>query len=471
MTPTRLFGSAILAATALAAADATAPELDKKSKEWLEEVRLLLLPEEKELFSRLDPADREEFRRLFWARRSADPRSAAALGPDTYRKLRAQSDARYSYSRQKGSRTGCGQVLALLGEPDERIGRELKIRFDSREPMEKGALQPETWVYKSRGDRTFKLPGAELRLEFDDTCRFVESAPVAEELRRAAQALVLHPEVAYDLGPAGRLVALREALAAASPAQALLAKTSTDFPLEVELKLLLRDASGAGFAAGLARGRPGPGAPKAPVLVAAEARDGSGSVAARFERRVTLAQEGDGVVAGWGLSLPAGRYEVRVGLGAGTAASVAATTLEVPRFEGSGLVVTPLFLATEAASPPPGASGDPYAPFVIGASRLVPRFGNVFSARDALQVVAVLYGGTADPTTGKAALRTRYVFLKDGKPVARDEQVLATPSAVASVGPVPLGDFAPGPYVVRLEVTDEPARRTETREAPFEIRP
>jgi len=471
LTPTRFLGCAILAATALAAGDAKAPELDKRSKEWLEEVRLLLLPEEEELFPRLDPADREEFRRLFWARRSADPRSAAAEGPDAYRKLRAQSDARYSYSRQKGSRTGCGQVLALLGEPDERIGRELKIRFDSREPMQEGALLPETWVYKSRGERTFKLPGAELRLEFDDTCRFVESAPIADELRRAAQALVLHPEIAYDRSPSGRLVVLREALAVASPAQALLAKTSSDFPLEVELKLLLRDASGAGFAAGLARGRPGPGAPTAPMLVAAEARDGSGTVAGRFDRRVMPAQDGDGVVAGWGLSLPTGRYEVRVGLGAGSAASVAATTVEVPRFEGRGIVVTPLFLATEATSPPPAASSDPYVPFVIGPRRFVPRFGNVFSARDALQVVAVLYGGTADPATGKAALRTRYVFLKEGKPVARDEQVLTTPSAVASVGPVPLSDFTPGPYLVRLEATDENARRIETREAPFEIRP
>jgi GWxTD domain-containing protein len=466
-----LSSSVLLAATLVIAGNTKAPELDKKATEWLEEVRLLLLPEEAELFPRLDPADREEFRRLFWARRSADPRSVAAEGPDAYRKLRAHSDARYSYARQKGSRTGCGQVLALLGEPDERIGRELKIRFDSREPMEKGALQPETWVYKSREGRLFKLPGAELRLEFDDTCRFVESAPVAEELRRAAQALVVHPGIAYDIGPSGRLVGLRDALAAASPAQALLAKTPADFPLEVELKLLLRDASGAGFAAGLARGRPDPASLTTPVLVAAEARDSSGKVAARFERRITPAQEGDGVVAGWGLSLPAGRYKVRVGLGAGSAASVTATTVEVPRFEDSGLVVTPLFLATEAASPPPGASGDPYAPFVIGASRLVPRFGNVFRARDALQVVAVLYGGSADPTTGKAALRTRYVFLKDGKPVARDEQVLATPSAVASVGPVPLGDFAPGLYMVRLEVTDESARRTETRDAPFEIRP
>jgi GWxTD domain-containing protein len=463
-----LFCLVILAASG--PGDAKTPELDKKSKEWLEQVRLLLLPEEEELFARLDAADREEFRRLFWARRSADPRSAAAEGPDAYRKLRAQSDARYTYARQQGSRTGCGQVLALLGEPDERIGRELKIRFDSREPMEKGALQPETWVYKSRDGRVFKLPGAELRLEFDDTCRFVETAPVAEELHRAAQALVVHPEIAYERGPSGRLLGLREALAAASPAQALLAKASNDFPLEVELKLLLRDASGAGFAAGLARGRPDPAAPTAPVLVAAEARDGSGSVAVRFERRLTAAPEGDGVVAGWGLSLPAGRYEVRVALGVGNRASVAATTVEVPRFEGSGLVVTPLFLATEASAPPP-VSGDPYAPFVIGTSRLVPRFGNVFSARDALQVFAVLYGGTADAATGKAALRTRYLFLKDGKPVARDEQSFATPSAVASVGPVPLGDFAPGTYLVRLEVIDELARRTETREAPFEIRP
>ena len=45
-----------------------------------------------------------------------------------------------------------------------------------------------------------------------------------------------------------------------------------------------------------------------------------------------------------------------------------------------------------------------------------------------------------------------------------------TPSAVASVGPVPLSAYGPGRYVVRLTATDARAQKTETRESTFEVR-
>ena len=90
--------------------------------------------------------------------------------------------------------------------------------------------------------------------------------------------------------------------------------------------------------------------------------------------------------------------------------------------------------------------------------RLRPRFGNVFAPKDALMVVATLHGAKLDAATGQAGLRSRYSILKDGKPVARGaEDVFTTADAVASVGPIPLAGYAPGAYVVRLDVTD--ARR------------
>jgi hypothetical protein len=41
---------------------------------------------------------------------------------------------------------------------------------------------------------------------------------------------------------------------------------------------------------------------------------------------------------------------------------------------------------------------------------------------------------------------------------------------VASVGPIPLADYAPGSYVVRLDVTDTVAKQTLRQETAFEIR-
>jgi hypothetical protein len=86
-------------------------------------------------------------------------------------------------------------------------------------------------------------------------------------------------------------------------------------------------------------------------------------------------------------------------------------------------------------------------------------------------VVAALYGAKVDPATGQAALRSRFTILKGGRPVARGaEDAFATPDAVASVGPIPLADYAPGSYVVRLDVTDKVSGQTLRQEAPLEIR-
>jgi hypothetical protein len=95
----------------------------------------------------------------------------------------------------------------------------------------------------------------------------------------------------------------------------------------------------------------------------------------------------------------------------------------------------------------------------------------VFATKDALMVVAAVYGARVDPATGQAALLSRFTILKEGKPVARGaEDAFATADAVASVGPIPLADYAPGSYRVRLDVTDKVANQTLRQEVPFEIR-
>jgi hypothetical protein len=86
-------------------------------------------------------------------------------------------------------------------------------------------------------------------------------------------------------------------------------------------------------------------------------------------------------------------------------------------------------------------------------------------------VVATLHGAKLDPASGQASLRSRYSILKDGKPVARGaEDAFTTPDAVAAVGPIPLSGYAPGAYLVRLDVTDGVAKQTLRQEAAFEIR-
>jgi len=108
----------------------------------------------------------------------------------------------------------------------------------------------------------------------------------------------------------------------------------------------------------------------------------------------------------------------------------------------------------------------------VGALRLHPRLGNVFTTADALHAVCVLYGGQADPATGKVSLRARMSLTKDGQPVAMGQpETFDTASAVVSVGPVPLAGYAPGRYVAKVEAIDLVSGKTQTGEAAFEIAP
>jgi hypothetical protein len=61
----------VLSALALLPAPLRADKLDKESKAWFESVRALLTPEEEKTFNSLKgKGDRDEFAKIFWARRN-----------------------------------------------------------------------------------------------------------------------------------------------------------------------------------------------------------------------------------------------------------------------------------------------------------------------------------------------------------------------------------------------------------------
>jgi hypothetical protein len=396
---------------------------------------------------------------------------------------RKRADALFAYPGTPGSETGCGQVFLLLGDPLEVEGREVREQFSSIEPMREGARRPERWIYRSRRGDPIEFTGGELQISFDAECRFSEAGRVLDDLHRVARSRITQPALDYRRTAEGRLMRLEDARGGgggpAADAASLLASGRSDFPLEVEPKLLLRTQSGHCYAAGLVRGRPmapGPQAGDQPApasgTVVAQAVPDSGPALPAVQRPFASRAEEDGsFLASYGLTLTPGRYTLKVGLllpgGQGSTTSLA---LEVPDFDAPGLKTTDLVLYPEQDAPASADPKDPYAALAVGSLRLRPRFGNVFRAGDAIQVVAVLYGGRVDAGSGKASLRARFSILEADKPVARGgEQSFETPMAVASVGPLALRGYAPGPYIVRLEARDEVAGATVTREAALQI--
>ena len=494
-----LLAALLVAAAAPGAAEG--PVVDTRRFPRL--THLLLLPEEQALLKDLtDDKDRRELQKIFWARRDPTPGTPANEFEDNVRAVWKHADELFSYPNQKGSETGCGQVLALLGRPEEVLGKGDTVRtpsvtlsgregreaapapgpgrqFDNMAYLREGSTrEPETWVYRDRLGLPYHFTNAELRVAFDPECRFPEAGILAQDLDRAAAALVTRPDLAATRGSDGRLLPLAAAAATSAGgggARALLTAPRTDFPLAAESKLLMRAPKGEAYVAGLVRASAGAkGDAPLRLSLAAQAQDGSGQAVASAARETNARPEADGsLVASWGLSLKPGRYKVTVAvLLEADRGSASTIDVEVPDFGGAALAASPLVVYPDepAAGGAPDAR-DPYAAMQLGPMRLHPRFGNVFAPSDALMVVAALYGARVDPATGKAAVQSRYsILLKGGKPVARGaEDTFSTADAVASVGPIPLSAYAPGAYVVRLDVTDAVANQTLRQEVPFEI--
>jgi hypothetical protein len=352
---------------------------------------------------------------------------------------------------------------------------DVGARFNDLNYLREGARTPETWVYRDRAGRPFHFTRGELLIGFDAECRFGEGGIVADDLGRAASALVTRPEIGYRRDADGGLVPLERALATAPGAVDLLTEPRSDFPLSAETKLVTRAPKGV-FVAGLARIPSQGGTAPERVVLAFRAGEpgGAATVTGSRDSRLAPAAEAAGV-ASWDLLLTPGRHRVMLaallpesGKGSTTSFEVEVPDLAKP----AALVVSPLVLYPDEPPAPAAADpSDPYASFHVGARRLRPRYGNTFAPQDALVVVALLFGARVDAATGRASLRSRFTILRDGQTIARGgEDAFATPDAVASVGPIPLSGYAPGAYVVHLEVTDAVASTTLRQEAPLDIR-
>ena len=187
---------------------------------FLNDVRPLILPAEKATFEKLgDEADRLEFQKIFWARRSPDPATSRNEFQEQYEKDRAIADRRYSVPGTAGSATDCGRLFVLFGKPDE-VERDtsptMVVRDDEMVSRLSGPLndvsgvvrRAQTWVYKDRPDR--RIPNGRAAITFDEECR--GAGDLVHQLDRIAAAKVVHPEITYEVGNDGHLVTLARQL-------------------------------------------------------------------------------------------------------------------------------------------------------------------------------------------------------------------------------------------------------------------
>lgn len=445
--------------------------LDKDAKKWLDDVRPLMLPEEEKTFRDLkEKSDRDEFQKIFWARRDPDLETAANEYQAEYLQAKATVDTKYKVGSTPGSLTDCGRVVLLLGEPSE-----VKKSPSEGPAARRGA---ETWVYKDRPGMKFKDGQAEIAL--DENCMLPQGGRFTDQLVRVAEGKIAHPNLDYRKGNDGKLVKLADQLPKPTPVMALLKTPRQDFPATTRTTMFLRSPGGASYVAGLARLDAGAVAPEdvggkktAKVSVGVQAVDAEGKVVASSDRDASADVMPDGsAVVSYGMALKPGPYTLHIGVldPKASKGTVAEEKIDVPDFGSDELMLAPLVVLREIAEGA-GSAQDAMAAFTLGNTRFIPAFGNVFAPSESVTVVTALYNARTAEATGKPSFTYSFAIQKDGKTVAETEkQTSESPQETPSVGPVPLAKYGTGKFTVRLNVRDNVAQKDYTKDATFEIR-
>jgi GWxTD domain-containing protein len=450
-------------------------DLDKEDRAWLEGVRPIILAEELKIFEELEvKADREEFKKIFWARRDPNVETPENEFEVEYLALREKADFQYRITGRPGSQTDCGRTYVLLGEPDDVQQQPGTIRA--------GMRLPESWVYRDKPGRTFK--GGEAVISFDDECR--APSRLDKVLEDIASSKVTRPNLGYTFGDDGRLVTLEDQLPKASPARALLESPRQDFPAAIDVSYLKVSAGVAGVI-GLIRG-------EAPDLEV-ETRDGQKVVDVVV---VSSAVAEDGTESGWSeqpvaaavqpdgsLGVAPGDYTLKVGaVLANGAGSLVSQTIEVPSFELEATAadgttsplpsIASILFVRDIQDLPADAVKDPehhLAAFRLGPTQLYPYFGRDLKQSDTVSFFYLVYDLKVDPASEKADAVVAFSILKDGRtPIAQaPENPITTGVMASAIGPVPLAAYPPGDYVVQLRVTDHLTKKTLVKNESFRI--
>jgi GWxTD domain-containing protein len=464
--------------TLLFAGPAVAASLDKDEKEWLDEVRPILLEEEKEAFEKLDArADRDEFRKIFWARRDPNLETPENEFQVAFEAARVKADEEYRVPGRRGSWTDCGRLYIFFGEPDETEVQVGGVSVLTR--------VPEIWTY--RGEQ---FTDGEAEFSLDAQCR--APSGIEEIFATLAASKVVQPQLEYKKGEDGRLVSLEDQLPKDTPAEALLKAPRQDFPLTVHTSFL-RISEGVTGVVGLVRGeaadvptRNEDGRKVTDVVVVTSAQAEGGEDAGWTEQPVRAEVQEDGsFLASFGIALPPGKYALKAGavLGEGPTGSMVSEAIEVPDFSkvetaadgtSSKVPTVASIIFVRDIQEAKGSEPDPtdaFAAFRLGAAQLIPFGGREFLPSDTVSFFYLVYDLGTAPGTEEGDANIAFSILKNGRtPVAQAPPNPVNSAMVASsIGPVPLGAYAPGNYVVQLRVTDNITKKSVVRNEKFTI--
>ncbi|HET9481884.1 MAG TPA: GWxTD domain-containing protein [Candidatus Polarisedimenticolia bacterium] len=158
---------------------------------------------------------------------------------------------------------------------------------------------------------------------------------------------------------------------------------------------------------------------------------------------------------------------------AGGRAGTYQTPLTVPDLGTGALSLSSLMLVRSIEPAAETAEeGAVEIPFAMGNLRLVPRLGQTFAPGQNLGFYYQVYGAAADPASGDPRLDVDYGFFTVSAGETQDigHVAFADQKRESHGYMLSLKDWPPGPYLLRVSVTDRVAQATASRELVFEVR-
>ena len=147
--------------------------------------------------------------------------------------------------------------------------------------------------------------------------------------------------------------------------------------------------------------------------------------------------------------------------------------LDVPRFDDDQLGVSSLVLADMIEPLPTNSIGT--GQFVIGATKVRPRVGGKFRRDEKVNIYMQLYNFQTDQLTHKPDGEIQYEVVKNGtneKVLDFSEDLTSLTGAAAHLlleKRLPLANFAPGDYTLKIKITDKMRNETLTPTATFTV--
>jgi 5-hydroxyisourate hydrolase-like protein (transthyretin family) len=147
--------------------------------------------------------------------------------------------------------------------------------------------------------------------------------------------------------------------------------------------------------------------------------------------------------------------------------------LNVPRMEEDVLFASSLVLADVLEKVPTRSIGT--GQFVVGTTKVRPRVSESFRRNEKLGIYMKLYNFQADEKTGKPNGEVVYEIVRDSdnKPVLEFVEEAAALDGSASQATIekllPLANFEPGKYTLKVKVTDKLKNASLTQSAQFTI--